>query len=272
MSPITLRVSAICDLYSTTVAMPDVPGAGTPMHTLAHEGSEAHGVLSGSTLSNELKPLGKHIKLCNSSIDLLQGGSGGDGNAAITAPTRAWVEAILSVRVWVRHPDGGIGGGEECLDGAVNLARRSPADGGDSEVSGDGSGVGMARSLSTSTAGGKDVNVCSRIVILAPVVAVSVEGGVGETTDGNGCSLAGSMCLSSSGIYSGYIGSGTKSGSYGCMNIGSCSSSSYGAGGVCGSSGPGMYPRRSLVMYVCTVQIPFVRTMFENGYSLDKDF
>nr|GEW08802.1 hypothetical protein [Tanacetum cinerariifolium] len=35
------------------------------------------------------------------------------------------------------------------------------------------------------------------------------------------------------------IGSGTKSGSCGCMNISSCSSSSSGAGGIYGSSGPG---------------------------------
>nr|GFC68322.1 hypothetical protein [Tanacetum cinerariifolium] len=46
------------------------------------------------------------------------------------------------------------------------------------------------------------------------------------------------MCSSSSGIYSVYIGSGTKSGSCGYMNIGSFSSLSFGDGGVCGSSGP----------------------------------
>nr|GFD30594.1 hypothetical protein [Tanacetum cinerariifolium] len=61
--------------------------------------------------------------------------------------------------------------------GAVHLARRSPAEGGDSEISGDGGGVGMARSLSTSASGGRDMEVYGRIVILAPVVAMSVEGG-----------------------------------------------------------------------------------------------
>ena len=67
------------------------------------------------------------------------------------------MEAILSVWVWVRHPDDGTCDGDECTDGAVNLARRSLAEGGDSEISGDGGGVGMARSLSTSAAGGRDM-------------------------------------------------------------------------------------------------------------------
>nr|GEV82348.1 hypothetical protein [Tanacetum cinerariifolium] len=47
-------------VYSATVAVSGVSEAGTPVHTLAHGGSEAHGVLSGSTLSNEPKPLGQH--------------------------------------------------------------------------------------------------------------------------------------------------------------------------------------------------------------------
>ncbi|GKG55165.1 hypothetical protein Tco_0563152, partial [Tanacetum coccineum] len=58
----------------------------------------------------------------------------------------------MSAWVWVRHPDDGsngddIGGGDECEDGAMHLARLSPVEGGDSEISGDGGGVGMARSL-----------------------------------------------------------------------------------------------------------------------------
>ncbi|GJU18272.1 hypothetical protein Tco_1146238 [Tanacetum coccineum] len=56
------------------------------------------------------------------------GGSEGDGNAAVTASMRAWVDAILSVCIWVRHPDDG-GKGGECAGGAVYLARRSPAEG-----------------------------------------------------------------------------------------------------------------------------------------------
>ncbi|GJW56027.1 hypothetical protein Tco_0102758 [Tanacetum coccineum] len=73
---------------------------------------------------------------------------------------RAWDVCIYLLRV--RHPDDGsngdgTGGGDECVDGAVHLARRSPAEGGDSEVSGDGGGVGMARSLLTSASGGRDI-------------------------------------------------------------------------------------------------------------------
>nr|GEV44626.1 hypothetical protein [Tanacetum cinerariifolium] len=64
--------------------------------------------------------------------------------------------------------DGG-SGGDGNVAGAVHLARRSPAEGGDSEVSGDGDGVGMARSLTTFVSGGRDMEVCGRIVILAPV-------------------------------------------------------------------------------------------------------
>ncbi|GJW47542.1 hypothetical protein Tco_0281952 [Tanacetum coccineum] len=37
------------------------------------------------------------------------------------------------------------------------LARRSPAEGGDSEIGGDGDGVVMVRSLSTSASGGRDM-------------------------------------------------------------------------------------------------------------------
>ncbi|GKG45056.1 hypothetical protein Tco_0495134, partial [Tanacetum coccineum] len=48
--------------------------------------------------------------------------------------------------------DGGSGGNEggEYTGGAMHLARRSPTEGGDSEIGGDGDGVVMARSLSTS--------------------------------------------------------------------------------------------------------------------------
>ncbi|GKG18149.1 hypothetical protein Tco_0372447, partial [Tanacetum coccineum] len=53
----------------------------------------------------------------------------------------------------------GIGSGDECAGGAVHLARRFPAEGGDSEIGGDGDGVVMARSLSTSVSGGRDIGV-----------------------------------------------------------------------------------------------------------------
>ncbi|GKB14302.1 hypothetical protein Tco_0848225, partial [Tanacetum coccineum] len=51
----------------------------------------------------------------------------------------------------------GIGGGDEYADGAIHLASHSPVEGGDSEIGGDGGGVGMARSLSTSASGGRDI-------------------------------------------------------------------------------------------------------------------
>ncbi|GKG62344.1 hypothetical protein Tco_0632248, partial [Tanacetum coccineum] len=62
----------------------------------------------------------------------------------------------------VGHPDDGSNGdgtcgGDECTGGAVHLARRSPTEGGDSETCGDGDGVVMARSLSTSVSGGRDM-------------------------------------------------------------------------------------------------------------------
>nr|GFC62655.1 hypothetical protein [Tanacetum cinerariifolium] len=57
-SHVTAAVSRL--VYSVTVAMYGVSKAGTPVHTLSHGGSEAHGVLSGLTLPNEPKPLGQH--------------------------------------------------------------------------------------------------------------------------------------------------------------------------------------------------------------------
>nr|GEX31354.1 hypothetical protein [Tanacetum cinerariifolium] len=52
---------------------------------------------------------------------------------------------------------GGGRDGDGNAAGAVHLARRSPLEGGDCEVSGDGDGVGIARSLSTSASDEKDV-------------------------------------------------------------------------------------------------------------------
>nr|GFC27454.1 hypothetical protein [Tanacetum cinerariifolium] len=52
---------------------------------------------------------------------------------------------------------GGDSGGDGNAAGVAHLARRSPAEGGDSEASGNGDGVGMSRSLSTSASGGKDM-------------------------------------------------------------------------------------------------------------------
>ncbi|GJT79697.1 hypothetical protein Tco_1054039 [Tanacetum coccineum] len=47
--------------------------------------------------------------------------------------------------------------GHKATQSLLHLARRSPAEGGDSEIGGDGDGVVMARSLSTFASGGKDM-------------------------------------------------------------------------------------------------------------------
>ncbi|GKA78871.1 hypothetical protein Tco_0785408 [Tanacetum coccineum] len=46
--------------YPAAVAVSDVPGSGTRVHTPAHGGFEAHNGLPDSILPNEPKPLGKH--------------------------------------------------------------------------------------------------------------------------------------------------------------------------------------------------------------------
>nr|GEU52293.1 hypothetical protein [Tanacetum cinerariifolium] len=57
-SHVTAAVSG--SVYSATVAVPGVFEAGTPVHILAHGGSEAHDVLSGLTLPIKPKPRGQH--------------------------------------------------------------------------------------------------------------------------------------------------------------------------------------------------------------------
>ncbi|GKC67052.1 hypothetical protein Tco_1099650, partial [Tanacetum coccineum] len=42
------------------IAVSDVHGTGSRVHTHDHRGSEAHDELSNSILSSEPKPLGKH--------------------------------------------------------------------------------------------------------------------------------------------------------------------------------------------------------------------
>ncbi|GKF81840.1 hypothetical protein Tco_0240442, partial [Tanacetum coccineum] len=51
------------------------------------------------------------------------------------------------------------GDGDQCSCGAMLLTRHSPAEGGDSEMGGDGDGIVMARSLLTSASGGRDMEV-----------------------------------------------------------------------------------------------------------------
>ncbi|GJR34266.1 hypothetical protein Tco_1209950 [Tanacetum coccineum] len=47
-------------VYPVAVAVSDVPGSGTRVHTPAYDGFEAHNGLPDSTLPSEPKPLGKH--------------------------------------------------------------------------------------------------------------------------------------------------------------------------------------------------------------------
>ncbi|GKG04319.1 hypothetical protein Tco_0314706 [Tanacetum coccineum] len=64
MSLITRRISTICTLqYPVVIAVSDVPGSGTRVHTPAHGGSEAYNELPESILLNEPKPLRKHRPL-----------------------------------------------------------------------------------------------------------------------------------------------------------------------------------------------------------------
>ncbi|GKA51014.1 hypothetical protein Tco_0744210, partial [Tanacetum coccineum] len=111
----------------------------------------------------------------------------------------------MSVWIWVGHPDDGskgdgTGGGDECAGGAMLLTRRSPAEGGDSEIGGDGDGLVMARSLSTSALW---------------------EGIMKLRSDGNPAPMALAVVL----------------GSCVCTNIGSRHPRLMKTGGVCGSSG-----------------------------------
>ncbi|GJS51086.1 hypothetical protein Tco_0624448 [Tanacetum coccineum] len=123
-------------------------------------------------------------------------------NAAVTADNGEKTGgAIPGCWIWVRTSSDG----DECAGGAVHLARRSPAEGGDSEIGGDGDGVVTARSLSTSASGGRDMEVWVRDGNLAPM----------PETHGP----------SSNGIYSG-IGSARIRVHAPLMNIGSCSSTS----------------------------------------------
>ncbi|GJX66122.1 hypothetical protein Tco_0300465 [Tanacetum coccineum] len=93
-----------------------------------------------------------------------RGGSGGDGS-------------------------GNLGNGDDGSAGAAkHRARRFSAVGGDNEMSGDGGGVGKARSLSTSSLYGNSTGVLGRIDILAVVRCAGGDGGVG----------AGSSALSTS--------------------------------------------------------------------------
>ncbi|GKB06551.1 hypothetical protein Tco_0834784 [Tanacetum coccineum] len=126
--------------YPVTVAVSDVHGAGTRVHIPAHGGPKAHNGPPDSILSYLIcvsyypeHPLVEHI-----SPAYLQMGAQQDLYPSIDFPGL---------------DDGsngdGTSGGDEYADGVVHLARRSSAEGGDNEISGDSGGVGMMN-LSTS--------------------------------------------------------------------------------------------------------------------------
>ncbi|GKF07455.1 hypothetical protein Tco_0041679, partial [Tanacetum coccineum] len=148
--------------YPTTIAMSGVPGDGSRMHTHNHDGSEAPDESPNSILSSEPKPLGKHSIYCADKPIIYPSTSGGCSNSEISS-LRSTCGGMYSDGGSGGDDDGssgdGIGSGDECAGGAVHLARRSPAEGGDSEIGGDGDGVVMTRSLSTSASGGRDMEV-----------------------------------------------------------------------------------------------------------------
>ncbi|GKA02264.1 hypothetical protein Tco_0674929 [Tanacetum coccineum] len=95
------------------------------------------------------------------------GGSEAPDGSPNSILSRHEVDDYPECWIWVGHPDDGsngdgTGGGDECAGDAMHLTRRSPAEGGDSEIGGDGDGVVMARSLSTFASGGRDMEALAR--------------------------------------------------------------------------------------------------------------
>ncbi|GKF56233.1 hypothetical protein Tco_0166573 [Tanacetum coccineum] len=103
-------------------------------------------------LAVELSPI-SYLEPIVDKYNLLRGGCSDSGISSL------WLTGDGMDR------DGGSGGSDtqmmvvKVVNGAVHLARRSPAEGGDSEIGGDGDGVVMVRNLSTSASGGRDMEV-----------------------------------------------------------------------------------------------------------------
>nr|GEU92428.1 hypothetical protein [Tanacetum cinerariifolium] len=94
----------------------------------------------------------------------VSGVSGAKTRVHTSAPGESEAQNGLPDSILLRIPSlwstgGGMcrGGGSGDASRAVHLARRSPAEGGDSEASGDGDGVGMAKSLLASASSGNDM-------------------------------------------------------------------------------------------------------------------
>nr|GFB24286.1 hypothetical protein [Tanacetum cinerariifolium]GFB25151.1 hypothetical protein [Tanacetum cinerariifolium] len=124
-----------------------VSGAKTRMHTPALGESKAQNRLLDSILSISLAvelSLTSYLEPRIDKHNLLRGGISISGISSLRSTGGGMCR-------------GGGSGVDGNVDEAVHLARRSPVKGGNSEVSGDGDEVGMARSLSTYAFGGKDM-------------------------------------------------------------------------------------------------------------------
>ncbi|GKA51831.1 hypothetical protein Tco_0745027 [Tanacetum coccineum] len=156
--------------YPTAVAVLDVPGYGSRVHTHDHDGSEAPDGSPDSILSSlavELSPI-SYLEPRVDKHNLLRGGSSDSGRSSLRSTGDGMYRdggsggSRGNGNAAVGHPGDnsngdGTGGGDECAGGVVHLARRSPTEGGDSEIGGDGDGVVMARSLLTSVPSGRDM-------------------------------------------------------------------------------------------------------------------
>ncbi|GJY39659.1 hypothetical protein Tco_0426023 [Tanacetum coccineum] len=119
----------------------DELGDGSRVHTHDHDGSAAPNELPNSILSSlavELSPT-SYLEPRVDKYNLLRGGYSNSGISSLRSTNGGMDVVVVVVKVMVgRSDDGGKGG--ECACGAVHLARHSPAEGGDSEIGGDGDG------------------------------------------------------------------------------------------------------------------------------------
>ncbi|GJV56540.1 hypothetical protein Tco_1457545 [Tanacetum coccineum] len=180
MSPISRLMSLITRRVSTiSVAVSDVPGYGSRVYTYDHSWSEAPDGSPGiNPIDDPLRsPYDRHdIRdyYLEHPLVLLSGTASAVYQVSLIYHINLTSPAILiqHLRCGSMYRDGGSGGSgddgsigdgtsgsDECVGGAVHLTRRSPAEGGDSEIGGDGDGVVMAKSLSTSASSGRDMEV-----------------------------------------------------------------------------------------------------------------
>ncbi|GJW16636.1 putative reverse transcriptase domain-containing protein [Tanacetum coccineum] len=137
---------SVSDAY--TVAVSEVPGDGSRVHTHDHDGSEAPDESLDSILSSlavELSPT-SYLEPRVNKYNLLRGGCSDSGISSLWS-IGGGIYRDGGMCDWIGemdHPDDCssgdecAGGGDECAGGAMLLTRRSPAEGGDSEMGGDG--------------------------------------------------------------------------------------------------------------------------------------